>query len=633
MSDEPELQWRIAGQTAHPDGSAASLELGRELPEQELEELNNAIRLLVRLAQTEAYTRAAQLMQTYGKEFAELIGRDRPPPAALLTPLARSAAAVILALRRIPESMISIAGECTRDEQQLEELRGHIAELEHAEPWRLAIALDQYVIDPRRNLAFEEERLILRPEPLAALAAAVDADAVPKAVGELLGGGMLVAAKMTSRQLLACSQAIREASLLVRQVGAEVLLGYPVLVGFPPGEEPTSSLSLTHKPLPLPEIEALQQALVRARFLLNDTAAAAGEHPDEPPVRAVEVEEVAEQAQQAPEEGIPVPGHWGPGKHLGPPPPASEPQPLDFDTLVEHLGRLPAETERAWSRALDADLLSESQKELRAEWGSLLVMLYREANDSTERLRARGVDPVLFVHPEDPAVLHTLNPDGPELDLWRALSVAQMRALLGVTTCLEALTAPRAPFGLGRHDELTWWEAGAFALIRLRACELARVTRQLNDAERALGTPVAQEHTGALQLTGPWRERLTLADEAVLRGDPEASVLHLRLALRERAAQLAQIPLADVPPDIEQRLASDPELEDMVSGLHLLARVGDGLNESRPLSLGFALPVGELMLAPVSRLCLSLSAVLVRATRDSQDMPTSTNSDGKDQVG
>ena len=83
MADEPQLQWRIAGQTANPDGSAGSLELGRELPEQELEELNNAIRLLVRLAQNEAYARAAQLLQTYGKEFAELIGRDRLPARVL----------------------------------------------------------------------------------------------------------------------------------------------------------------------------------------------------------------------------------------------------------------------------------------------------------------------------------------------------------------------------------------------------------------------------------------------------------------------------------------------------------------------------------------------------------------------
>ncbi len=630
MAHAPQLQWRIAGQTADPGGSAGSLEVGRELPEQELEELNNAIRLLVRLAQNEAYARAVQLLQTYGKEFAELIGRDRLPPAALLTPLARSAAAVILALRRIPQSMISIAEECV-DEQQFGALRGHIEELEHAEPWQLVLALDQYVSDPRQNLAFEEERLILRPESFAALAAVAGAgaEATPKAVGELLGGGMRVATKMTSRLLLACSQAIREASLRVRHVGAEVLLGYPVLLGFPPGEEPTGSLNLTHKPLPLQEIEALQQALVRARLLFDDTLTAG----DEQPMRAVDAEEAAEQPQESPQEDIPVPGHWGPGRHLGPPPPASEPQPLDFDALIEDLGRLPAETERAWSTALEADLLSESQKELRAEWGSLLVVLYREANDSTERLRARGIDPVLFVHPADPAVLQTLNPDGSELDLWRALSVAQMRALLGVATCLEALTTPRAPFGLGRHDELTWWEAGAFALIRLRAAELARVTRQLNDAERAIDTPATEEHAGALQLSGPWRDRLTLADEAVLRGDPEASVLHLRLALRERAAQLAQIPIADIPHDIEQRLASDPELEHMASGLRLLARVGDRLQDSQPLSLGFALPVGELMLTPVSRLCLSLSAALVRATRENQNMPRSDKSDGEDQAG
>src|SRR5260370_34200091 len=108
MAHAPQLQWRIAGQTADPGGSAGSLEVGRELPEQELEELNNAIRLLVRLAQNGAYARGGQLLQTYSKEVAELIGRDRPPPAALLRPPARSAAAVALAPRHIPQRMNSI---------------------------------------------------------------------------------------------------------------------------------------------------------------------------------------------------------------------------------------------------------------------------------------------------------------------------------------------------------------------------------------------------------------------------------------------------------------------------------------------------------------------------------------------
>ncbi len=251
MADEPQLHWRIAGQIAGPQGAAASsIAIGRELPENEIKHVDYAIRMLIRLAQTEAYARAAQLLQAYGTQFAELTGRDRPPPAALLTPPARSAAAVIVALRRIPGSNISVATDFVKDEQTLEELRGHIEVLEQTEPWRLVIALDQYIGDPRRNLSFTDERLLLRPEPLAAIAAAADADAdtIPHAVGELLSGAMNVALKMVSRQLLACDQPIRDSSLLVRHLAAEVLLGHPVLVGFPPGEEPTDSLTLRNCP-------------------------------------------------------------------------------------------------------------------------------------------------------------------------------------------------------------------------------------------------------------------------------------------------------------------------------------------------------------------------------------------------
>jgi hypothetical protein len=306
---------------------------------------------------------------------------------------------------------------------------------------------------------------------------------------------------------------------------------------------------------------------------------------------------------------------------------------VDFEALLDHLSRLPAETERAWSKALDPELLDESAQMLRAQWASMLAVLYREANASEQRMRSRGIDPVLFTHPEDPAVLDGLNCEGDALDLWRALSVAQTRALLGVAKCLEGLTEPRSPFGVGGPDELTWWEAGAFALIRLRASELGRVNAQLLAVERLLDGSPAPRSEAALSLTGPWRGRLTLADEAVMRGDPEAAVVHMRLALRERAAQLAGLSFDEVPGDLEERLADDLELADMSAGLRLLAQVGRRLEEHRPASLGFALPVAELMLKPLTRLCLSLSGALIRATRGEDPVARSEEEQGGGDAG
>ena len=224
---------------------------------------------------------------------------------------------------------------------------------------------------------------------------------------------------------------------------------------------------------------------------------------------------------------------------------------------------------------------------------------------------------------------------------WRSPKPANSTRISAATSCGARTSSswrwsgskvkPKAPFGHGRPDELTWWEAGAFALIRLRAAELGRVTAQLLDAERMLdGSPVGQPE-GALSLTGPWRVRLTLADEAVLRGDPEAAVLHLRLVLRERAGQLAGLALDDVPEDLEDRLASDPELADMAQGLRLLAHVGRRMEQRRPESLGYVLPVAELMLKPLTRLCLSLSGALIRAARDEdQDGPAEEEQGGAD---
>ena len=231
-----------------------------------------------------------------------------------------------------------------------------------------------------------------------------------------------------------------------------------------------------------------------------------------------------------------------------------------------------------------------------------------------ERLRRAGFDPKLAAHPEDPGVLWTLRSDSDEQAEWRALAIAQLRCLIAVTAALKGLTEPTAPAGLGGPDELTWWESGAFALIRLRAAALARVMTQGQDAERRL-VHSTEEATAEIRLTGPWLDRLTLADEAIARGDPEAAVLHLRLALRERAADLAGIPLADLPPDFDARLAEDPEVSPLEAGLRLLAETAEFLAAGQPTSLGLAVPVAEIMAKPVRDLCLSLSTPLLKAAR------------------
>jgi hypothetical protein len=636
MRPEPELEWRIAGQMTGEDGPGAhAINLGREVSGEELEQLNAAIGLLQRLSATDAYKRAVQLLGTYVQECDEVGGREHPPPAALLSPLARSARAVIAAVARVPEHILTGAGECLAESDgELGELRERVGELEGSEAWRLAMALEQPLGDPRRLLGFEDGQLLVRAEPLEAMAgvAGAEADSFSSTIAVLLAGAVNVAQMMTARQLLACQEPIREASLLVRHLAAEVLIGAPALLGFADGMPPTGSTSFSHRALPLVEIAALQQALMRAPSLLGisqpEPAATDAEAPAELGEDAATAEDDkgddVDEASSSGEQGGPGAeeaaraGEMQGAGVFGPPPPPAEPQPLDFGVLVDHLSRLPAETERAWSKALEADLLGESGQVLSAQWSSLLTAVYREVTDAEARLRARGIDPAMPAHPEDPALLQHLRLDGEPLDEWRALLVAQMWALIGVAKGIGGLTEPRAPFGLGGPDELTWWEAGAFALIRRRAAQLARVSTQLLEAARALAPSAPEDQAPTVPLTGPWRERLSLADEAVLRGDPEAAVLHLRLALRERAAQLGGMGATDLPGDLEERLARDPEFADLAAGLRLLREVGARLDQGRPVSLGFTLPVAELMLAPITRLCMSLSAALIRAARSEE---------------
>ena len=92
----------------------------------------------------------------------------------------------------------------------------------------------------------------------------------------------------------------------------------------------------------------------------------------------------------------------------------------------------------------------------------------------------------------------TLDPD-PERR-WRQLQLAEVDALILVLEALEGLRQPSAQtiyFDENRVE--TWWEAGAFALVRDRIALLVRVSEQLALAEAAVAEATGAEQTAANQ--------------------------------------------------------------------------------------------------------------------------------------
>jgi hypothetical protein len=177
---------------------------------------------------------------------------------------------------------------------------------------------------------------------------------------------------------------------------------------------------------------------------------------------------------------------------------------------------------------------------------------------------------------------------------WLQLQFALVDALMALLAALQAMRTPS-----GQSIELpsgtveTWWEAGAFDLVRTRAHALLRVIAAVDAAEDALlGKEDASAQGRAMF------ERLELLREALSRGDHEAALLHGHRALVLRAG-VERRPVSD---DLLARLAGDERLGDARVLLRLLDESVARIRDARPLDSGAVAVIA----APAARLVASL---------------------------
>lgn len=621
--------WRLAGQIPQEAGPPAT-ELLRPLTSAEFADLDEASELLNRLSANASYARVVDLLGAVETQHQALAERDRPAPPAALGPLGSAIEAFCGALAEIPSDLLRPA---THDLKEAEaaELQAKIEKLEAEEEWRAALALSTIVRDRRANLVVNDRAVWLTDRARTQLKA--ESGLAPEAeplIG-LLRAGVEVGQRMTAHRLLAYEALIERHGLFVRRLGAEVPLGAPAAISSVPGEA-EGSTNVSFKPFPLDRIVVLHIALRQSVSLLAEDGedkvddgvaeetgrgkpADQGRAPgdtEEPSEVAGETEDECDDeadldAGRQPPEGPASDDAGDTTVEQG------DTLPLDYAALVSFAERLPAEVERAWSQALDAVGLDEAHAGLAVRWHAVLTATGRLAQRDQEELQAAGLNARLPFLPNDPRALGVLDLDGDTDAQWAAASLGQMAGLQAVVESYRRLTNKGAGgANLASPDESSWWEAGAFAATRSRAFALRRLTAEAEAAQRArLGTSPAPQ-PGAW-LTGAWVDRLRLADEAQLRGDWEAAVLHQWLALRERAAQLANIDRNAVAEEFEARLAENPELSQIGPGFLLLRAISHRILAGTPPPLGFSALVVTLLGDGLRRLCSGLSSHLAVA--------------------
>ena len=417
--------------------------------------------------------------------------------------------------------------------------------------------------------------------------------------------GIVVAQRLIGRQLLIYEGRISEASLCLRQLAAEISDGAPALMcssSYDPAHGEMRLGRVTFDPLALTEAVELHRALRRTAVLLQETGDA---RPQSLPVGSQDKTEG--QGQSGGDHATRTAGN-GPSRERSTPDlqcDRRQDQVFDLRSLATYATVLTGELEQAWTAALEAGLLSETLREIDARLQSLLRAFQRRATAGDRAADAAGIDPGLPPMPLPADEVARLSFDPNKERHWRQLQLAEVEAIVPL---LEAIKAMREPsvhrvYGDQRRME-SWWEAGAFMLVRERTALLVRLAEHLEAAE----AQVTGESTNVVS-TPAFVDHLRMAWKALGLGQIEASLLYARMALYLRA----RLESDGVPADLLERLSDASGLADEASLLRLLDEAVRKLAAGEAPDLGASMLVASRVVVVVERICLRQPQVLAAA--------------------
>lgn len=521
--------WTLAAQTPPiPPDETPSIVGFRELSGNELTQAQRDSSLIQEIAPIRPYAKVAQAFDALGKLMEDAAARasnGRLPPrdqAALDAALRTYATAV----GRLPEDLgNSLRARLPESSDSLARYDALRAAETAQRGYRLACAFPALPVDELRIISGESAEIGRITELVAlpngarqlALAAGEMVDDRPLGLRTIAIEALQGAQRLLTRWLLEQEQLIREASLRLQRLAAEVLGGLPLLVHLRLGELRDGQpdvLSMNPIPVSLAEIQQLQDALARAhrQIEIDSPSASVREPARRRPAEGMLPEEVmaAVESLGPDADGEDVPG----------PETASPAQPLDLDVLLEHLRGGAQRLERAWSRALT----NEDTQVLLGEWSSMVAALHAEIAAADEQLDKD--DPRRLITNFPPAAEEIASLD---LDASAAASSRQTRMaeLTAFTWLAQALAAAREPsqraVDPSSGARLQWWASGAFAALLERATLASEFARGRSQQPGSARIP-------------RWQASLRRARIASAHADIEAVVLHSLRAVAQHAS-------------------------------------------------------------------------------------------------
>lgn len=152
---------------------------------------------------------------------------------------------------------------------------------------------------------------------------------------------------------------------------------------------------------------------------------------------------------------------------------------VPFIQMLYSLEHSTDQLENAWSKGLDNEGVKKAHTELLTLWESFRQNLPAWIEEHSTKLQELGFDMTIKRYPLDDEDFKSLSKSATLIDRYKQFSVASMYQLQNL---LHGLTAFKEPSHkkvfLPSGNTESWWEAGAFSLIRASVRSLAFTLEQ-----------------------------------------------------------------------------------------------------------------------------------------------------------
>jgi hypothetical protein len=611
MINDTPGKWWLGAQLPPPNpATAVTLDIIRRISSPEIDQIRQANALLSRLAAIAPYAKLFELFQQLqqastpdGKRSAERMAID----------MNEAARAISQAAKKFPNDLARDASlDFEPDTTEFQQIKLAIAHECSKSFFRILTRISELSEGPFKAAG---ANVVIDSASLTALKE-LDANISPNtSLVQIIYRGIIIAERLIGRQLKVYEQKIGAASLLIRQIAAEVPDGLPILIRADQLDEagPLRQLDpMIPEPLALDSALHLHRAIRLTTTLFaktgegvlpdpvaaaNDTAPSAANDPS--------LEESAKAAH--------TPRDQSDSDRGTSPEDESSSTPVDLRALANHATELADSLERAWSDALSPDALGTAHAELESRIGSLIAAIQRQVSGTERSLRDAGIDTRLGAFPPSLTEIKALSYQANARQKWLQAQTAQIDALQLLLEALNAMRAPSAQkIAIPSGAVETWWEAGAFGMLRARARLLVQISMQVSLAADAI---TGKSHGEDERFRQPF-DTLMAARESLSHGDAIGAVSHARRAIMERASLIAP----DIPTDLIERLASDARLVNDAPVLNLMQETASRIFRGENVDISIATIIASHAINIAGKLCFETPIIINDACNKNENV-------------